>query len=135
MSRETARVLREALQKRLELVEARLDLPPARRPNVPRAADPEEALRELMVRLWPRVRDGAAGEAERTRYRETLAALWEPAAGGELRFLDAWNNAFETAADELDQPLLAAYADLLRSHVARLNGETTPLESRAHRSE
>jgi hypothetical protein len=120
MSRETARFLRDALETRLELVEARLDDPPVERPDVSRAADPEEALRELMVRLWPRVGGGAATEAERVRFRETLWALWEPTAGGDLRFLDAWNNAFETAVNELDQPLLAAHAKLLRAHVARL---------------
>ena len=127
MSCETARVLREALQQRLELVEARLDRPLPQRPTVPRAGDAEEALRELMVRLWPRVRDGVAGEAERTRYRETLAALWEPAAGDDLRFLDAWNNAYEALAarPELMQSdaarrLIARYAALLDHHIERL---------------
>jgi hypothetical protein len=125
MSYETARVLREALAARLEVVEARLGRAPAARLDAPVAAEPEEALREMMVRLWPRVGRGGVTDAERSHFRETLASLREPAASGDLRFLDSWNNAFETAAAEFDEPMLAAYAELLRMHVDRLDLETT----------
>jgi hypothetical protein len=132
---ETARVLRAALERRLELVEARLAHGGAERPRLPPAEDPEETLRELMVRLWPRVRDGRASDAERVRFRRSLGSLWEPALGADLRFLDAWNNAFETAAAELDHSLLTAYADLLRAHVRRLGVERAPLDPAARPDE
>lgn len=135
MTRETAGLLCEALQRRLELVEERLGRSSVQQPAFPRAADPEEALRELMVTLWPRVRQGTATDAERARFREMLGTLWMPALAGDLRFLDAWNNAFETAADELDQPLLSAYADLLKAFVATLDPGAAQLNSTARRPE
>jgi hypothetical protein len=112
--------LREALEARLDEVEARL---PASRPRPTRespAGDPEEVLRLLMVRLWPRVSRGTATAAERSEFRSSLGSLWEPALSGDLRFLDAWNNAFEGAAEELGEPLLVAYAELLKTHAQRI---------------
>ena len=112
--------LRKALEARLHEVEARLPASgPRPTPGLP-AGDPEKVLRLLMVRLWPRVSRGTATDAERSEFRTSLGSLWEPALSGDLRFLDAWNNAFEGAPEELGEPLLAAYAELLKTHVQRI---------------
>ncbi|MDQ3935490.1 MAG: hypothetical protein M3340_12760, partial [Actinomycetota bacterium] len=87
--------------------------------------DPEETLRVLMVRLWPRVRDGRETPEERASFFEHVMRLRAAAEGDDLRFLDAWNNAYEAlAARELlgepqSRELLAAYAVLLEAHAAR----------------
>jgi hypothetical protein len=108
-------LIAEALRERLAEVRARVG-PSAEAPPTaaPAAEDPEEALRVVMVRLWP---------AARERPEElvaTLVTLAEAARGEDLRYLDAWNNAYERLGDAVPQPLLAAYAELLDHHVHRL---------------
>ena len=58
-------------------------------------ADPEESLRVFMVRLTPRVARRTATPEDRSQFVEKLAELWQPAHSADLRFLDAWNNAYE----------------------------------------
>jgi hypothetical protein len=96
---------------------------PAERPALPPATDPEEALRVVMVRLVPAVTDLPSAAA----LAEGLEPLAEAARGGDLRFLDAWNNAYEALAahPELAETppatrLLALYADILEHHLGRL---------------
>jgi hypothetical protein len=114
-------LVRDALWAQLGIVEARLDSPLAGVFRAPSDGDPEEVLRVLMVRLWPRLSRGVATPADRAQFFAMLAHLWEPALSEDLRFLDAWNNAYEVAADEFPPSLLAAYAQLLDAHVRRLS--------------
>lgn len=92
--------------------------------------DPEEVLRVTMVRLFPRVRDGRATPEELRDYLLGLNALSAPARGEDLRFLDAWNNAYESLAGRrwseaertaLLGPFLAAYASHLEAQLRRLD--------------
>ena len=129
---ERSRLLREALVTRLAEVRSRLAEPPravaARaEPTAPGDLDAEELLRVFMVRLWPRLREKRETEDDRALFFEHLFALREPAAGADLRFLDAWNNAYEALvarglldADDRARRLLEEYAGLLDMHARRL---------------
>ena len=118
----------EALQGRAEEV-ARQRAPGSEPPaGIPAADDAEEALRVVMVRLWPEL---AAEPSSASLERLTLAlgSLHDAARGEDWRFLDAWNNAYETiAADEglaraaPAQSMFATYAELLDHHIRRLAG-------------
>jgi hypothetical protein len=95
----------------------------------PQRADVEEQLRLCMVRYWPRVRDGRATGEDISRYCELLFHLAKPAQSDDLRFLDAWNNAFEALFESgrgsmqecAAQPFLASYRALLNFHIKRLD--------------
>jgi hypothetical protein len=117
-----------ALARRLDEVERRLpedSVPEAA--EVRASADPEESLRLVMVRLWPPV---AAGDATSERIEalvDGLLAIRTQAAGDDLRYLDAWNNAYEALtadagllATAAARRLLTTYADLLRGQIRRL---------------
>lgn len=113
-------LLREALAGRLSEVKKRLgsEAPASPATNSP-PNDPEEVLRLLMVRLWPQVARGDAGEAQLRAFLDHILALKAPAAH-DLRFLDAWNNAYEALGLRAGNDFLAAYAELLQAHLARL---------------
>ena len=112
--------LRRALQARLRIVEGRLERPSPETFQRASALDAEEALRVLMVRLWPLVSRRTASQDEQRQFFAMLGQLWEPALSDDLRFLDAWNNAYETAAETFPPGLIAAYRQLLDAHVRRL---------------
>src|SRR5262245_6919341 len=59
--------------------------------------DAEETLRLVMVRLWPRTRSGGGIEDWLALF-DGLGRLRAAALTEDLRFLDAWNNAFEAFA-------------------------------------
>jgi hypothetical protein len=117
-------VLRGALERRLDEVRVRLDqsLVAGRlnKPHVAPADDPSETLRVFMVRFWPRVARGVADQHERASFDEHLQALSEAARSEDLRFLDAWNNAYEALGDDLGEDFLHEYGELLGCHVRRL---------------
>ncbi len=117
-------LLRQALATRLDEVRECPDRPQGAPPAAPESTDVEETLRVLMVRLWPRVRSGAATAEERRALFSHLFALREYAASDDLRFLDAWNNAYEAVGAGDNDPHVAsfraAYAELLAAHVERL---------------
>jgi hypothetical protein len=112
-------LIAEALAtRRAELGPAPLADPPGAE-----ATDAEEALRVVMVRLVPAVADDESVSA----LAEGLEGIFTAARGDDLRFLDAWNNAYEAVAarPELMQSdaarrLVARYADLLDHHLQRL---------------
>jgi hypothetical protein len=118
-------ILRKALSARL--AEASRNLSPGSRPlHAAAAGDTEEALRVLMVRLMPRVQQGVASSEELDSFLSALASLADAARSGDLRFLDAWNSAYEAlghgqAAVELDG-FRRAYVDLLEHHLDGLDG-------------
>jgi hypothetical protein len=122
-------MLADALEERRAAVAATAAgaAPPGDAPPAPQ--DPEEALRVLMVRtLPPARRDGAPADA-RAKLVADVQRLEEPAAGEDLRFLDAWNVAYETvfpaglpAAGDTAASFLARYARLLDLHLCRLRG-------------
>jgi hypothetical protein len=118
-------LLREALQTRRADV-ARL-VHTAETSEVAAATDIEEALRVTMVRLVPALRAEHAGRAELEALADPLEGLREPARGDDLRFLDAWNSAYEALvshppllADPAARRILAAYAGLLDDQLRRL---------------
>jgi hypothetical protein len=122
--RERDRLLRAALDDRLRAAQARLDSAPSQPFSDVAPADMEESLRLFMVRLWPRVARGMAGPEDRSQFFARLAELWQPARSADLRFLDAWNNAYEAAADDFSHAFVAAYVKLLEEHVWRLSPES-----------
>jgi hypothetical protein len=119
------RLLREALAARLDEVRALIGDAPGEAPAAPPASDPEDVLRVVMVRLWPAAEARSAGAAERAQLAAALRGLAEAARGEDLRYLDAWNNAYETARrrgwpERELAALLHPYAEALEAHVARL---------------
>lgn len=93
-------------------------------------ADPEEMLRRLMVVLWPPVRRASLDGAARDVFLAQLARLEGAARGADLRFLDAWNLAYEAIAS-WPKPLreegaarwiLERYAAILDHHLAAQTG-------------
>ena len=109
------RLILEALRTRAEEVRGLLQ-PGAEAAHHPPAEDPEEALRIVMVRLWPALPEG------RDDLVAALHTLEEAARSEDLRFLDAWNNAYESLERTAPQSLLATYAELLDHHIQRLAG-------------
>ena len=116
-----------ALARRLAEVERGGVDPASETGSTPGAADPEEALRLAMVRLWPPVAAGGASEAELSVLVDGLLAIRTAAAGPDLRYLDAWNNGYEAVAanaalhgSAAARRLTSAYADLLRGQLSRL---------------
>jgi hypothetical protein len=115
----------EALRGRAEEV-ARKRAPGSAPLTAAPADDAEEALRVVMVRLWPQLAADPSSAALE-RLTAALGGLRDAARGEDWRFLDAWNNAYETvAADEglarttPAQALFATYAELLDDHIRRL---------------
>jgi hypothetical protein len=119
------RLLRDALAARLEEVRALIaDASGEVAPCAP-ASDPEDVLRIVMVRLWPAAEARSAGPGERAHVAAALGGLADAARGEDLRFLDAWNNVYETARrrawpERELAGLLRPYAAALEAHVARL---------------
>ena len=95
-------LLRAALEGRVYAVRARLAAtgdPPADCRLRPPAAAPqevEEHLRVAMVRLWPQIKRGGSAREHFAEYFSRLDAVANAAEKGDLRCLDAWNNAYET---------------------------------------
>src|SRR3954468_24726939 len=89
------RLIAAALRRRLaEVGHVTASADGATRPARP-ADDPEESLRVTMVRLLPALRAESAGTAELEEVVAALDGLAVAARGGDLRYLDAWNNAYE----------------------------------------
>jgi hypothetical protein len=84
------------------------------------AADPEETLRLVMVRLWPAARRTRSPNDVQA-WTDALQTLTAAARGDDLRFLDAWNVAWEELPRVgADRALIAApYAALLEHHLER----------------
>jgi hypothetical protein len=118
-------LLREALAARLVEVRALIRQVPGEAAPPPPGTDPEDVLRVVMVRLWPAAEARSAGPGERAHVVTALLGLAEAARGEDLRFLDAWNNVYETARRRMWPEaelagLLRPYAAALEAHVARL---------------
>lgn len=97
---------------------------------LPKGEDPEEMLRRLMVVLWPPVRRAPLDGAARDAFLAQLARLESASRGPDLRFLDAWNLAYEAIAS-WPQPfreegaarwILERYASILDHHLAAQAG-------------
>jgi hypothetical protein len=93
-------------------------------------ADDEETLRRFMVVAWPAAGRMPQDDGVRSEFFGLLARLEAPALRDDLRFLDAWNNAFETmaawpaaigATDEM-RTAFRTYARILDHQAARLGG-------------
>lgn len=80
-----------------------------------------------MVRLLPDIQEGLASNVELDAFLRLLASLEGAARTDDLRFLDAWNIAYEALAHGSGQTVdldgfLHAYMDLLAHHLERLDG-------------
>jgi hypothetical protein len=117
------RLLEEALERRLSEVRRRVASGAAADQDVGHVAEGsghEETLRVLMVRLWPRVTRGTATPEDLSNLFEHLRALSELARGDDLRFLDAWNNAYEALGISAHEDFLSEYAWILETQLHRL---------------
>jgi len=100
-------------------------------PAGPGPADDEETLRRFMVVVWPAAGRTPQDERVRTEFFGLLARLEAPAMRDDLRFLDAWNNAFETVmtwpaairAGDQARAAYRTYARVLDHHAARVAGD------------
>jgi len=100
-------------------------------PARPGSADDEETLRRFMVLAWPAAGRTPQDERVRTEFFGLLARLEAPAMRDDLRFLDAWNNAFETVmtwpaairAGDQARAAFRTYARILDHHAARVAGD------------
>jgi hypothetical protein len=117
-------LLIRALDRRIESVDAlgrgarELDLGPP--------SDPEESLRLLMVRLWPAASRRDATGADWERLLRSAIEL-SGSAERDLRFLDAFNNVYESLEVASDLPssdlvdaFATTYSRILKLHRARL---------------
>lgn len=126
------RIIREALQKRLSEVLARLDgaTPmPVPGPEEGCQDDLEELLRVLMVRLWLRMTDGRATDDDKRMFFLHLQRLAGMALSEDWRYLDAFNNAYEAVVkqewseEELREnvmPFFQQYSFLVEAHLKRI---------------
>ncbi len=130
MDTETQRALAAAMRGRLESL-AQPPLPSSgdTQPMSPKDQDAEETLRLCMVRYWPRVVRGEAGERDVGAYLALLEGLRSAALSDDLRFLEAWNNAYEAVTGSTHAVLTKErrerfeqqYAGLLAAHIGRLD--------------
>jgi hypothetical protein len=117
------RFLEEALELRLSEVRSRIALGAVADANVGHVATGdrhEEILRVLMVRLWPRMTRGTATPEDLSKLFQHLRALSEVAGGGDLRFVDAWNNVYEALGINAHADFLSEYAQILETQLHRL---------------
>ena len=122
----------EALQQRLSEVITRLNRLPSRPVMGVENDNPErseEALRIFMVRLWPQINNGKGTLKAKSEFLSCLSQLAGMALSQDWRFLDAWNNAYESIIKmnlsdrELRQKrtdVLQLYAFILETHVNNL---------------
>lgn len=121
-------LLREALAQRRQEVLARLrELPQPQEGEVTTAAppdDPEELLRVVMVRLWPRIQKRRATPMEEDDFLRGVMGLALLARTDDWRFLDVWNQAFESLgllaggpSPAVVRAFLAQYDGLLDHHL------------------
>lgn len=94
------------------------------------AVGEEELLRRVMVKLWPRVKQHRATAHETAQYFDYLFALEQRLTDtGDLRFFDAWNQAFEALApatipsgvEHAYDRFLAKYAQALEAQLSGLD--------------
>ena len=96
------KLIRDALSKRLSEVKVRVnDLPSLSTPE-PEEDDPEKKekiLREIMVLLLPKIKEGRETKDERENIFALLTQIARDSLTEDWRFLDSWNNAYETIID------------------------------------
>jgi hypothetical protein len=91
---EAADFFRQALERRYREVRNQFAGQPVTLPPVVALMPAEEALRLCMVRYWPRAAVADADDLQ--AYLARLLDCWQAAHDrADLRFFDAWNNAFE----------------------------------------
>jgi hypothetical protein len=117
-------LLQTALAQRLQQAQSLVSEVAADEPVLQRCDDPEEVLRVVMVRLFPKMQAQKAKPEEVTQYFDNLTLLMRSAMGKDWRYLDAWNNAFEVVQPQMGNlppdrvsQFLSQYAFLLRSHL------------------
>ena len=94
--------IRNALSKRLSELRVRVnDLPalPISEADKDDHEKKETILREIMVSLLPKIKEGKEAKDERENVFELLAQIARDSLTEDWRFLDAWNNAYETIID------------------------------------
>ena len=94
--------IRNALSKRLSEVRVKgNDLPalPISEPDKDDHEKKEKILREIMVRLLPKIKEGREAKNERENVFALLAQIARDSLTEDWRFLDAWNNTYETIID------------------------------------
>jgi len=91
------------------------------------SVDEEEALRRCMVKYWPKVCQSRATEQDLSLYFQYLLALERRLNdAADLRFLDAWNQAYETlVADQLVEAM-PMYREFLRRYAAAIKKLISP---------
>lgn len=97
-----SKLIHDALFRRLSEVRIRVnDLPGLPIPDLDNDdhEKKEEILREIMVRLLPKIKEARKTEDERENVFALLAQIGGDTLTEDWRFLDAWNNVYEAVID------------------------------------
>lgn len=128
------KLIHEALQKRLSKtnnVLSQLTHEGAKNPPVDFCENCEECLKIVMVKLYPKLKSGNFTTKVKEQYFSLLLKLVKKALSDDFRFLDAFNNAYETILQikwsQQEQikyliPFFETYKFLLSSHSKKLKG-------------
>jgi hypothetical protein len=131
------KLVHNALSKRLAEVRVRAnDLPALPIPG--RDEDDQEKkekiLGDIMVRLLPKIKEGRETKDEREKVFALLVQIVRDSSTEDWRFLDSWNNAYETIISckwpesELKEhvvPFLRYYRSILESWLEKVPFEST----------
>ena len=96
------KLIRDALSKRLSEVKVRVNDLPSRSTPESEEDDPEKKekiLREIMVLLLPKIKAGRETKDEREKIFGLLTQIGRDSLTEDWRFIDSWNNAYETIID------------------------------------
>lgn len=129
------KLIRDALSKRLSEVKVRVNDLPSRSTPESEEDDPEKKekiLREIMVLLLPKIKAGRETKDEREKIFGLLTQIGRDSLTEDWRFIDSWNNAYETIIDvkwsenELKQnviPFLRYYRFILENWLEKVLNE------------
>lgn len=129
------KLIRDALSKRLSEVKVRVNDLPSRSTPESEEDEPEKKekiLREIMVLLLPKIKAGRETKDEREKIFGLLTQIGRDSLTEDWRFIDSWNNAYETIIDvkwsenELKQnviPFLRYYRFILENWLEKVLNE------------
>lgn len=118
-----------ALKSRLIELSDNFNIHDIEQPEFVKNDNPEKYLKIVMIKLYPKMGSDSISEEEKSEYFDLLSKLSVMAISNDLRFLDAFNNAYELIVrkkwDSKDYhkyiiPFLKIYKYLLSNHLNKL---------------